>query len=338
MKLSHIEKLSENPQWVEKVKEASVFFTTSYANYCEHNGSPLIYIYSDCFVIPVSISKKFFFIYASFMSEPYKYSTEEESLEEFLTAACDYVHVTFKSQWISASATSALFMAYPKGSKHIPFGSHVIDLSLSEEELWSKVHSKHRNVIKKSEKDGVVVESGRSEKLIRDYHSLDVVTWKRSNKEDAGLEEIQNQINYLGENAIIYMAYLDDVPQSGALLYYNQAMCYYMHGANCDKPHTGAGNLLQWKALLDMKAAGVKKYSFVGCRINEDENSKYHGIQRFKERFGGELIQGYLFKIAFNKPLYRLYSLLLNMRVSMAAKKFTTYQDVIDQEYHKWKE
>jgi lipid II:glycine glycyltransferase (peptidoglycan interpeptide bridge formation enzyme) len=82
------------------------------------------------------------------------------------------------------------------------------------------------------------------------------------------------------------MAYKEGEPQAGAILCYNQAMCYYMH-ASRNHSFTGQRNLLQWRAMLDMKAAGVKKYSFVGCRINEDENSKYHGIQRFKERFGG---------------------------------------------------
>ena len=132
------------------------------------------------------------------------------------------------------------------------------------------------------------------------------------------------------------MAYLDGEPQSGAFFYFNKQMCYYMYGANKNNPHNGSGNLLQWKAILDMKAAGVKRYSFVGCRINEDENSKYHGIQRFKERFGGELIQGFMFKMDFNPFMRKLFNLVVSLRSFVSSHKYVPFKDVIDQEIHKW--
>lgn len=336
MKLSYFENYTDSSIWNQLLREANVFFQKQYKDYCEESGRRVIYVYSDNYVVPVELTRKLFFYYSTFSSEPYNYSSKEENLQDFLTEVCSYIRYNFKVQWINALSTAILCMAFPRKSKYIPFGSHIIDLSLSEEELWSKIHSKHRNVIKKSEKDGVVIEFGRSEKLIQDYHSLDVMTWKRSNISDSGLEAIRNQLKYLGDNAIIYMAYYEGEPQSGALFYYNSAMCYYMFGANCDKPHTGAGNFLQWKAILNMKEAGVKKYSFVGCRINEDENSKYHSIQRIKERFGGELVQGFLFKVIFNKSAYWLFNLLVSTRMSIALKSLTKYQDIIDQEYYKW--
>ena len=81
-----------------------------------------------------------------------------------------------------------------------------------------------------------------------------------------------------------------------------------------------------------MKAAGVKKFSFVGCRINEDENSKYHGIQRFKERFGGTLEQGYLFRTVCSPFHYRLFGLAVQIRT----RSWKPYRDAIDEELPKW--
>ena len=89
--------------------------------------------------------------------------------------------------------------------------------------------------------------------------------------------------------------------------------------------------------MLDMKEKGVKYFSFVGCRINEDENSKFHGIQRFKERFGGELKQGYLFKLDFNPFRHCLFNFLLAFRNLIKGNhKFVIQKDIIDQEIHKW--
>ena len=336
MKISHLEKDLISAGWANKIENANLFFSPNYMQFCQKGGKKCVYVFSDNFVIPVILSNKSLFKYADLSSEPYRYADGSEDLKTFIEEACSYIRKAFKVQWIQATPPSALFMEAPPSSKSIPFGSHVIDLSLTEDELWSKVHSKHRNVIKKAEKDGVVIKCGTSEQLIDDYHSIDIETWRRSNKSAAGQESLRNQVRSLGENAIIYMAYLDGKPQSGAFFFYNNAMCYYMHGANCDRPHTGAGNLLQWKAILDMKEKGVKKYSFVGCRINEDENSKFHGIQRFKERFGGELLQGYMFKMIYNPFMYSIYKFLINTIMSISEKHLVKQKDIIDQEWHKW--
>lgn len=337
MDLSHLEKDLISAGWAERLDGANLFFFPNYMAFSQAGGKKCIYVYSNCFVIPVLLSSKSAFKYAAFPSEPYRHSDGDEKMEAFVEETCEYLRKVYKIQWIQATPPSALFMSAPKNSKSIPFGSHVIDLSLTEEELWGKVHSKHRNVIKKAEKDGVEIVSGTDDKLIEDYHSIDIETWKRSNKNATGQESLRNQVRALGDDAIIYMAYLDGKPQSGAFFFYNKAMCYYMHGANCDKPHTGAGNLLQWKAILGMKETGVTKYSFVGCRINEDENSKFHGIQRFKERFGGELMQCYMFKVVYSPLMYNLYRMLVNLRMSIAEKKIVKQEDIIDQEWHKWK-
>lgn len=314
----------------------NVFYSDVMTKNNNKNGSQLLYLFSDKFLIPVTINRRGFFKYAHLVIEPVIYANGEESLKSFLNDVCAFLKKEYKIQWINQNSAASFFFDYPDGSKHIPFGSHVIDLTLTEDDLWKNVHSKHRNVIKKAEKDGVRIISGVSDQLIEDYHAIDIETWKRSDKSATGLETLRKHVHDLGGNAVIYIAYLDGKPQSGALFYYNKQMCYYMYGANCDRPHTGAGNLLQWRAILDMKAAGVKKYSFVGCRINEDEDSKYHGIQRFKERFGGELVQGYLFKIEYNPLMRRLFDFVVTFMGWRNNRKWVNFKDVIDQEIYKW--
>lgn len=316
----------------------NVFFSENYATFERMTGNQYVFLYSESFMIPVRISSRSVFKYAHFTTEPVVIGVSNNGdLKSFLNEACNYLRTTMKVQWINMNDAASLFMDYPDGSIHIPFGSHVIDLSLTEEDLWKNVHSKHRNVIKKAEKDGIKIECGVTEKLIADYHQIDVETWERSNKGAKGEDTLSQMIRALGDNAVIYMAYKDDEPQSGAIFYYNQTMCYYMFGANKNNPSTGSGNLLQWRAILDMKNMGVQKYSFVGCRINEDENSKYHGIQRFKERFGGALVQGCLFKIVFNKPLYNLFNIIVALKGFKTNKGLKFPKDIIDQEIHKWK-
>ena len=175
----------------------------------------------------------------------------------------------------------------------------------------------------------MLVKHGCGEALLAEYMSMDAETWARSKKSSSGEAFYKTKLTTLPQNARIFIAYKDDVPQSGALIYYDRLCGYYMFGANKNAPYSGAGNLLQWEIMLWLKANGVKKYSFVGCRINEDENSKYHNIQRFKERFGGKLIQGYMFKCVCNKFMYSLFLLALKVRGASMG-------DAIDQEIGKW--
>lgn len=314
----------------------NVFYSEGILKEGQKSGNEILFLYSDKYVIPVTLSKRSIFYYAHLNVEPAIIKDGEETLKSFLDDVCTYLKNTLKVQWINQTSAASFFMDFPTGSKHIPFGSHVIDLSLDEDSLWKNVHSKHRNVIKKAEKDGVTIECGRTQKLVEDYHNIDIETWNRSSKKAAATNHWKELLDDLGENAIIYMAYLDGEPQSGAFFYFNNQMCYYMYGANKNNPHIGSGNLLQWRAILDMKTAGVKKYSFVGCRINEDENSKFHGIQRFKERFGGELVQGYMFKMNFNALMRKLFNVAVSLKGLKSSFKYHPYKDIIDQEIHKW--
>lgn len=319
---------------------ANVFFSHSYAKLVRSLGKQIIYCYSNKYIIPVVITNKLLFKYGILMSEPYVFATKDAECEEdessFLNDLSDYLKKSVKLQWLLPTPASAFFNAFPQGVIKIPFGSHVIDLSLDEEILWKNLHSKHRNVIKKAEKDGVVVQCGINKSLINDYNKMDIETWNRSNKSAIGKSVYQSMVENMPENCVIYIAYLNGDPQSGAVLYFNKIMCYYMYGANKNNPHTGSGNLLQWRVIMDMKNNGVKNYSFVGCRINEDINSKYHGIQRFKERFGGELKKGYMFKKIYNKWAYEAFDLLVGIANFIHTGHFGKINDIIDQELHKW--
>lgn len=312
----------------------NVFFSNNYLQFC---NCKYLYLYSTDFVIPVLLNQNGPFRNAAFLSEPYRYGFKGEAEESFINSVVEYIRHNCNVHWIAETPAYALFSEAPENSLSIPFGSHIVDLSNDVDTLWSKVHSKHRNVIKKAEKEGVQIVKGNSEKILNDYHSIDIETWERSNVKASGVDHLKEMVTKLGDEVIFYLAYKDGVPQAGAIFYYNKAMCYYMHGASCNNSFTGSSNLLHWVAMQDMKMAGVKKYSYVGARIDEDPNSKFHGIQRFKERFGGELFVGERFKVIFSPIMYWLFKLLVSLKQSLHNRNWHWYKDSIDMELPKWK-
>jgi lipid II:glycine glycyltransferase (peptidoglycan interpeptide bridge formation enzyme) len=85
-------------------------------------------------------------------------------------------------------------------------------------------------------------------------------------------------------------------------------------------------NLLQWEAIKRFRNLGVKRYDFVGVRINPEEGSKQEGLMTFKQRFGGYLAKGFMWKYSLSPLKYAVYS---------QAVKYLRGGDIVDAERHK---
>lgn len=328
--IKHAEQRSNLPaNCIDSIK-GNFFYTQAYWNYLAEDNYP-IYVFNEKFVILAVLYNKWFFRFAQFPVEYINFNSRDPQLPQvFLDDVIGYLKKKFRIQWVNPSSVSAFFDFHPTNSLRIPFGSHVIDLSYSEDELWSRVHSKHRNSVKRAEKANIVVRFGAIE-LLNDYMKLDAETRKRSNSPSIDKSHLLKMFNFFPKNILISISYKDDIPQGGGIFFYNKSMSYYMYGASKNQPESGAMNLLQWRTILHMKQIGIAAYSFVGCRINEDEDSKYHDIQRFKQGFGGELKVGFMFKVINSPIYYKLFRLLIKVKRGPGSK------DVIDQEIHKWK-
>lgn len=312
----------------EKMFNANIYYSEVYFEN-ESKEKELYYVFDEVAILIIVIQRRLIFRFVELPTEPFAYGNnfnESLFLDEVVFLCKTQLHV----DWIGPSAPTALFLETPQNAKAIPFGSHIIDLTMSEEEIWVRMHSKHRNVIRKAEKEGVDIQVGQLE-LLSDYQRLDEETWSRSGQKKNLLPVYKKLFMNYPNHAILYMAYLDEEAQGGAIFFKNEKRSYYLYGASKSSPTTGAMNYLHWRAIKDFKQEGIQQYSFVGCRINEDVNSKYHGIQRFKERFGGKLIVGQMFKVILKPYKYQIF------RFIQRIKRGYWVQDVIDQEINKWK-
>ncbi len=313
----------------DKMDKANIYYSKIYYEN-ESKEKELYYIFDETAILLIMVQRRLLFRFVDLPSEPFVFGDGFKG-DSFLDEATYICKKQLHVDWIGPSATTALFSHTPKDAQTIPFGSHIINLSKSEDEIWANMHSKHRNVIRKAEKDGVVIQMGREE-MLSDYQKLDEATWKRSGQEKDLFPVYQNLFTKYPQNTVLYMAYYNGEPQGGAIFLKNEEISYYLYGASKDSPKIGAMNYLHWRAIRDFKQEGVKKYSFVGCRINEDIDSKCHGIQRFKERFGGTLFVGYMFKVILKPFKYKLFRLLQRIKNGRWVK------DVVDQEIEKWRE
>jgi hypothetical protein len=276
-------------------------------------------------ILPYTILRKAVFCMIRFRVQtiPVAAPLDFEEEKSFLNSAVDYFR-SIGADLIIPASNNTIFRTCPNGAVAAPYGSYIIDLTQSEEDLWTNLHSKHRNVIRNAMKAGVQIRNG--------IEHLDTVyamvrdTLKRSGLRFMSRAAFGRLIHGLGGGVRLFVAEHQGVVQGCAMFPFSNHSAYYVYGGSIPEPSTGAMNLLHWEAIRAFRTLGVGRYDFVGVRIDPEKGSKQEGLMRFKERFGGELVKGCMWKYSFNRFKYLAYGLAVRLRRG---------GDIVDQERHK---
>ena len=275
---------------------------------------------SDNFILPFYIDKRAIFSKLVFTTETIILESGDENrfLEE-LTIKSKELDIDLIAQPLA----SVLFKIYPKNSKYIEWGSYVVDLMQSEEDILKNMHSKHRNVIRKAIKDGVIIEETNNIDII--FKNLKD-TMLRQNRSYPSKDELTRLKSF----SKFFIAKKDDIVQGCAVLPFNKNGAYYLYGGSVVRPYTGSLNYMHYYAMLELKKLGVKRYDFMGARPNVEKGSKLEGIQRFKSRFGGELKKGYLWRYDSKPIKVGVIEMIQKIRFRLKSKEYLG--DAITQE------
>jgi len=251
---------------------------------------------------------------------------EELDIEEekkFLNSAVKYFR-SIGADMIIPATTNTIFRTFPDGAIAAPYGTYIIDMRLSEDILWSNLNKTYRKKIRKSMKKGVQIRNGveyldTAYKLLRD-------SLKRSGLRFMSYDKFKRLVFSLNENVKIFIAYYENVVQGCTVFPFSNYSAYSLYGGRIPESENGAMNLLNWEVLKQFRELGVKRFDFVGVRINPEKGSKQEGIMTFKQRFGGKLVQGYMWKYYFHPLKSVLYSLAIRLQRG---------GDIVDHERHK---
>lgn len=276
-------------------------------------------------ILPYIIVRKFILRMVRFRVETIALNGDLTIAEEksFLSSAMDHFRSNGVDLVVPAS-TNTIFHTYPDGAVSAPYGSYIVDLTQPEETLWENLHSKHRNSIRSASKKGVTIQVGM-EHLDAAYKMMES-TLKRSGLSFARRKELDRLLTGLGEQVKLCVATHQDVMQGCALIPFSRQCAYYLYGGSARGIVSGAMNLLHWEAMRLFKNLNVSRYDFYGVRIAPEKDSKQEGLRMFKERFGGRLEQGYMWKYALRPFKYYLYCLAARLR---------SRGDIVDHERHK---
>jgi hypothetical protein len=279
-------------------------------------------------ILPYTIIHKSIFNMVRFRTETLSINGDLDIQDEksFLNNVLNF----FKGQKmdiIIPPSNNSIFRTYPDGVDVAPYGSYIIDLTQSEDNLWKNINRITRQNINTAKKTGVYVKEYSLENLNKIYNLI-VETLRRSKLSFMSYESLKRYIHGLGENGrIIGAEYKGDL-QSCVIFGFSNYCAYAIYGGNKSEMIEGSNKLLHWEAIKMFKNIGVKQYDFMGARIYPDKGSKAEGINLFKKHLGGKLKQGYIWKYKIRPIKSVAYSIVV---------KLLKGGDIVDKEQYKMK-
>lgn len=165
----------------------------------------------------------------------------------------------------------------------------------TEEEILMNMRKTTRNLIRRAEKEGVVVKA--SDDPVRDlpiFFELYDETRKRHGFVPYSKKFIEAQVKNFSSKGecVFYIARYNGEPVSASIHMIYGGETSYHHGASTHKyPKIPASYLLQWRAIQDAIKRGDHIYNFWGIAPEGIAKHPFRGVTTFKTGFGGELLE-----------------------------------------------
>jgi len=181
--------------------------------------------------------------------------------------------------------------------------TQIVDLTRSEEQLWSDVYKSSRRYVNGARKQGCTVREGDDSDLPVFYQIL-AETAVRSGFIPRALAAYRDvyQAFAAQDAARLLIGYLPDgTPVSSKMILISGGRASQLYGGLTDAGgQARAGHLFEWEAIMRSKASGSTVFDMWGRSTP--------GIAHFKQGFGGRVVEyGGTFDLVLNAAVRRLY-------------------------------
>ncbi len=169
----------------------------------------------------------------------------------------------------------------------------VLDISKSEEDIFSGMRKTTRHAITKAKKEGVTIDISHDISSLERFWPLYEQTKNRHGFVPFTKDFITSQASILGASNMMFfvIAKYNGEDVAAALLFQFGSTVFYYHGASKKLPSSvPAAQLLQWEAIREAKRRGATRYNFWGIAPDNEPNHPFAGITVFKKGFGGYAI------------------------------------------------
>ena len=161
---------------------------------------------------------------------------------------------------------------------------HTIDLRPNLEMLFRSFQKGSvQRKIKRAEREHLEYEEGGSERLVRQFYHLMILTRRRHGLPPQPLVWFRNLIRTLRDKVKIRMALSDGVPVASIMTISHQRSLVYKYGCSDSKfQNLGGMALVLWRAIQDGKNWGAVEFDLGRSDATNE------GLIAFKENWGGK--------------------------------------------------
>ena len=170
--------------------------------------------------------------------------------------------------------------------------THLMDLTLSEEELLANLRKTTRYVVNRAKKEWVEIKVDNSNEALKKLVEMHFAHAKRSNWKNTywafSPTYIKNLVKVFWENCTVIRADFNGHTEAILMtIRFWETCVYYIWASEIRNPKFSPAYLLQWSAILKAKEEGCKIYNFWG--VSPDSNPKHpiQGVSLFKRWFWG---------------------------------------------------
>jgi CelD/BcsL family acetyltransferase involved in cellulose biosynthesis len=159
---------------------------------------------------------------------------------------------------------------------------HSIDLRPPLEDIHARLHKDGvQRKIRRAEREGIVVEQGRSDSFLEQFFKLMVFTRRRHGIPPQPFAWFRNLRDCLGPRFTIYLARVNGSPIASVLTLRHGQTAVYKYGCSDERLHNMGGMpRLFWQVIQDFKSQEVAELDLGRSDIDNE------GLIRFKDHLG----------------------------------------------------
>lgn len=185
----------------------------------------------------------------------------------------------------------------------------ILDISDDEEKVLKEMEKSTRYEIKKSEKEGVVVNSSTEIKDYEEFEKIFLETVKRQKFIPHPIAYYKKQFEILSSsnNYRVFLAKKDSKTISCALIGLFGDTAFYLHAGSMNDREINklmGPQAVVWGAIKYAKSLNMKYFDFWGITTSKNPKDPWSGFTRFKKGFGGSLFKTIR---AYDLPLSPMY-------------------------------
>jgi lipid II:glycine glycyltransferase (peptidoglycan interpeptide bridge formation enzyme) len=195
----------------------------------------------------------------------------------------------------------------------------LLDISVSEEDLLRKMHTKHRYNLGLAQRKGVTIKHGATLEDFEVFYKLQLETSARQKFyiHPKGYYQKIWELMYPKGMCHILTAYYQREALASWMLFTYEGVLYYPYGGSSEKfKNVFASTLVAWEAIKLGKSKACHTFDMWGASKDPyDTKDPWYGFTNFKLKFGGEYVE-YVdsYDFVVNKFMYFVFNLAQKIR------------------------